>query len=135
MKFTLIEVVISMLILSLSLAGMLRLLTHSQSRISVADERWREMHMLTQGAEYFLLTGSESDLHVPDEVFPYKNYLIECTVGDVEDIPEDFTSQENQLLLKKWTIKLIRSSDRSERQKVIIDRFDYSSKEVESETE
>ena len=51
MKFTLIEVVISMMILSLSLAGMLRLLTHSQSRISVAEERWREMHMLTQGAE------------------------------------------------------------------------------------
>lgn len=135
MKFTLIEVVISMLILSLSLAGMLRLLTHSQSRISVAEERWREMHMLTQGAEYFLLTGSESDLHVPDEVFPYKDYLIECSVGDVEDIPEEFTSQENQLLLKKWTVKLLRASDRSERQQVIIDRFDYSSKEVESETE
>ena len=134
MKFTLIEVVVSMLILSLSLAGMLRLLTHSQSRVGMAEERWREMHMLTQGAEYFLLTGSESDLHVPDEVFPYKDYLIECTVGEVEGIPEEFTSLENQLLLKKWTIKLLRASDRSESQKIIIDRFDYSNQEAESET-
>ncbi|MBQ4328834.1 MAG: type II secretion system protein [Lentisphaeria bacterium] len=134
MKFTLIEVVISLMILSLSLAGMLRLLTHSQSRISVAEERWREMHMLTQGAEYILLAGTESDLNVPDDVFPYDDYLIECTVDDNDDIPEDFTGQENQLLLKKWTIKLIKASDRSERLKVIIDRFDYSDAGAEDET-
>ena len=41
---------------------------------------------------------------------------------------------ENQLPLKKWTIKLIRSADRSECLKVSIDRIDYSEKEVESET-
>ncbi len=134
MKFTLIEVVISMMILSLSLAGMLRLLTHSQSRISVAEERWREMHMLTQGAEYILLTGTESDLSVPDDVFPYSDYLIDCSVDEVEEIPEEFTGQENQIPLKKWTVKLIKASDRSERLKVIIDRFDYSISEAESET-
>lgn len=134
MKFTLIEVVISMMILSLSLAGMLRLLTHSQSRISVAEERWREMHMLTQGAEYILLTGTESDLSVPDDVFPYNDYLIDCSVDEVEEIPEEFTGQENQIPLKKWTVKLIKASDRSERLKVIIDRFDYSISEAESET-
>ncbi len=135
MRFTLIEVVISMIILSLSLAGMLRLLTHSQSRISSAEERWREMHMLTQGAEYILLCGTESDPSVPDEVFPYQDYLIDCAVEDVEEIPEELTGQENQLGLKKWTVKLIRASDRAERLKISIDRFDYSSGESEVETQ
>ena len=134
-NFTLLEVVISLMILSLSLAGMLRLLTHSQSRITRAEEQWREMHMLTQGAEYILLTGNEEDLSVPDDVFPYQDYQIDCVSEDAEGIPEELGSQENQLPLKKWTISLLRASDHSERLKVIIDRLDYSEKEADSEAQ
>lgn len=134
-NFTLLEVVISLMILSLSLAGMLRLLTHSQSRITRAEEQWREMHMLTQGAEYILLTGNEEDLSVPDDVFPYQDYQIDCVIEDAEGIPEELGSQENQLPLKKWTISLLRASDHSERLKVIIDRLDYSEKEADSEAQ
>ena len=76
--FTLIEVVIALAILSLSLAGMFRLMGHSLKRISSAEDEWQEMHNLTQAAEYLLLTGSEEDLTVPDEVFPYQKYLIDC---------------------------------------------------------
>lgn len=135
MRFTLIEAVISLVILSLSLTGMLRLLTHSQNRISLADEKWREMHMLTQGAEYFLLTGSENDLNVPDEVFPYEDYRIDCTVSDAEGIPEELNNQENQLPLKKWEIRLLRTSDNAERLKVVVDRFDYLAEGKENEAE
>ena len=127
MKFTLIEVVVAMMILSLSLAGTLRLLTHAQTRIGVAEERWREMHMLTQGAEYILLTGSEENLHVPDEVFPYPDYLIDCTVDEADGLPQELQDQEGQLPLKKWIIRLVRSRDREERLKVVIDRFDDTS--------
>ena len=127
MKFTLIEVVVAMMILSLSLAGTLRLLSHAQMRIGAAEERWREMHMLTQGAEYMLLTGSEENLHVPDEVFPYPDYLIDCTVDDADGLPQELQDQEGQLPLKKWIIRLVRSRDREERLKVVIDRFDYAS--------
>lgn len=134
-RFTLLEVVISLVILALSLAGMLRLLTHSQSRISRAEEQWREMHMLTQGAEYILLTGNEEDLTVPDEIFPYKDYRIDCVVEDAEGIPDELNSQENQLPLKKWTISLLRGSDHKEQLKVIIDRLDYSEKEAENEAQ
>ena len=133
-QFTLIEVVVAMIILSLSLAGLLRLLTHSQSRISVAEERWREMHILTQGAEYFMLTGNEENLHVPDEVFPYEDYRIDCQVEDADGLPEELTGQENQIGLKKWTIRLLKTSDNSERAKVIIDRLDYSDSEDTGET-
>ena len=106
----------------------------STSRIREAETEWQEMHNLTQAAEYILLTGSEEDHSVPDDIFPYKDYQIECTVEDAEDIPEELKGQENQLPLKKWTIKLIRSSDKKECRKVIIDRIDYSEKEVTSET-
>lgn len=131
--FTLLEVVISIAILALSLAGLFRLLGHSQKRISEAEDQWRHMHMLTQGAEYFMLAGREEDLHVPDEIFPYQDYVIECTIEDAEGIPEEFKNQEGQIPLKKWTIKLIRTSDRQECGEVIIDRLDYSSAESEDD--
>ena len=133
MRFTLIEVVIALAILTLSLAGMFRLLSSSQLRVANAEEKWREMHLLTQGAEYLMLTGSEEDLSVPDEVFPWSDYLIDCTVDEAEDLPEELGSQEKQMPLKKWTIRLIRSADRQERLSVIIDRLDTQSAEVSDE--
>ena len=133
MRFTLIEVVIALAILSLSLAGMFRLLSSSQLRIANAEEKYREMHMLTQGVEYLMLTGTEEDLSVPDEVFPYTDYLIDCTVEEADGLPEELTGQENQLPLKKWVVHLIRASDRNERLSVTIDRLDLQITEVADE--
>ncbi|MBE6376780.1 MAG: prepilin-type N-terminal cleavage/methylation domain-containing protein [Lentisphaeria bacterium] len=133
MRFTLIEVVIALAILSLSLAGMFRLLSSSQLRIANAEEKYREMHMLTQGVEYLMLTGTEEDLSVPDEVFPYTDYLIDCTVEEADGLPEELTGQENQLPLKKWVVHLIRASDREERLSVTIDRLDLQITEVADE--
>ncbi|MBR7121813.1 MAG: type II secretion system protein [Lentisphaeria bacterium] len=131
--FTLLETVIAIAILALSLTGLFRLLGHSQRRISDAAEDWREMHMLTLGSEYFMLAGKEENLHVPDELFPYHDYLIECIVEDAEGVPEELQNQENQLPLKKWMIKLIRVADRKECRRVIIDRLDYSAVESEDD--
>ena len=133
MRFTLIEVVIALAILSLSLAGMFRLLSSSQLRIANAEEKYREMHMLTQGVEYLMLTGTEEDLSVPDEVFPYTDYLIDCTVEEADGLPEELTGQENQLPLKKWVVHLIRASDREEKLSVTIDRLDLQITEVADE--
>ena len=133
-SFTLIEVVIAMAILALSLVGLFSLMGQSTKNIGDAETEWQEMHNLTQAAEYIMLAGSEEDLTVPDEIFPYKDYVIDCTVEEADDIPEELKNLENQLPLKKWTIKLLRASDRKERRQVIIDRIDYSEKEVASET-
>lgn len=129
MKFTLIEVVVSIAILALSLTGLLQFLTQSQLQISRADEKWREMHMLTVGAEYLLLAGNVEDLHVPDDIFPYPDYQLECIVEDADGLPEELKDQSGQLPLKKWTIRLFRVSDRSERLKVVIDRLGYEESE------
>lgn len=123
--FTLIEVVVSIAILALALTGMLQLLSQSELRIADADERWREMHMLTQGAEYLLMVSDTEDLQVPDEVFPYPDYLIDCTVEDADGLPEELNGQSGQLPLKKWTISLIRAADRKVRASVVVDRLGY----------
>ena len=124
-RFTLIEVVVAIAILALSLTGLLQLLSQSQLRIAHAETQWREMHMLTQGAEYLLMIADTESLKVPDEVFPYPDYLIDCTVEDAEGLPEELDGQTGQLPLKKWTISLIRTSDRKVRQSVTIDRLGY----------
>lgn len=127
--FTLIEVVVSIAILGLALAGLLQLLTQSQLRIANADEKWREMHMLTQGVEYLMMVSNTEDLHIPDDVFPYENYQIECEISDADDLPEELEGQNGQLPLKKWTFTLLRLSDRKEKLKVHIDRLGYEESE------
>ena len=128
-SFTLIEVVVSIAILALSLAGLLQLLTQSQLRIANADEKWREMHMLTQGVEYLMMVSNTEDLHVPDEIFPYPDYQLECVVEDADALPEELKDQSGQIPLKKWTIRLFKVSDRSEKLKVVIDRLGYEESE------
>ena len=128
-NFTLLEVVVAIAILALSLTGMLQLLSQSHIRIADAREQWQEMHMLTQGAEYLMLVDNNGDLSVPDEVFPYENYRIECVVEDADGLPEELTGQSGQLPLKKWTVSLIRVSDGRECNKVVIDRLGYEEAE------
>ena len=127
--FTLLEVIVAIAILALSLTGLLQLLGQSQLRIANAEEKWREMHMLTQGAEYLMMVSNTEDLHVPDEVFPYPDYLIDCQVEDADGLPEELIDQSGQLPLKKWVISLIRASDRQVRLSVTIDRFGYEEAE------
>ena len=68
-NFTLIEVVVALAILTLSLAGLLQLLSQSQLRIADAEERWMDMHKLIQATEYLLLAGDPEELAVPEDFF------------------------------------------------------------------
>ena len=56
-RFTLLEVVVSLAILGIGLAGFLQLMMNSQKRIAQSADRWAHMHMLAQAAEYFMLQG------------------------------------------------------------------------------
>ena len=128
-RFTLIEVVVALAILTLSLAGLLQLLSQSQLRIANAEDKWRHTHMLIQAAEYLMLAGDDEEPAVPDEFFPYPGDSVECTIEEAEGLPDDYKELDGQLPLKKWEIKLIRHSDGSELAGVIIDRFGYEEKE------
>ena len=130
-SFTLIEVVVALAILTLSLAGLLQLLSQSQLRIAHAEEKWLETHMLIQATEYLLLAGDSEEPSVPEEFFPYPKYIAECTVDEAEGLPDDYKEIDGQLPLKKWEVKIFRIGENNERAKVIVDRFGYEDKEQE----
>ena len=107
-SFTLIEVIVAIGILALSLASLFQIIASSRARIAKADEGWRNMHMLTQAAEYVLLHRWDVD-DVDEEFFPYDDYQVRITYDEVidEQIDEEFMSIEGQLPLELCTIELI----------------------------
>ena len=126
-RFTLIEVVVALAILSLSLAGFIQLSISSGRAAGGAMEQWRNEHMLAQAAEYLMLQN-EDGAEVPEEFFPYPGYSVEVVCGDPEGLPEDYCDLEGQLPLKRWNIAIVRNSDGEKTAEVNIDRIDYDDK-------
>lgn len=127
-KFTLLEVIIALAVLTLSLTGLLQLLTASQLRIAQTQEKWQYMHMLSQAAEY-LMMQNEQNSDIPEDFFNYPGYHINCFFEDAEGLPDEFKDQEDQIPLKKCTIELIRDIDNKVIDRLIIDRFSYDDDE------
>ena len=123
-KFTLIEVVVALALLSVSLAGLLQLSINSQQKLITADDKWRHEHMLAQAAEYLMLVN-EDNASVPDEFFPYPGYSVEVEIDDAEDLPEEYNELVGQLPLKCWNISIVRQSDAESVASVKIDRINY----------
>ena len=126
-RFTLIEVVVALAILSLSLAGFIQLSISSGRVAGGAMEQWRNEHMLAQAAEYLMLQN-EDGADVPEEFFPYPGYSVEVVCGDPEGLPEDYCGLEGQLPLKRWNIAIVRNSDGEKTAEVNIDRINYDDK-------
>jgi len=122
--FTLIEIVVSMAILSMSLAGLLQLLTSSQQRISQAVEKWHSVHMAAQAAEYLLLHKSEEP-NLPDDFFPYPGYRADFSYEDVEGLPEEYSEYTETLPLKSLKIEIVRELDQKVLETVYVDRISY----------
>ncbi len=123
--FTLMEVVIALAILTISIAGLLQLLTAAQNRIIKAHDRWLTMHMLMQAAEYYMLMKQEDPPGITETFFPYPDYRVEATYEEIDNLPEEYTGLVNQKPLRAMTVELKRQSDGQSVDKVIIDRIDY----------
>ena len=123
-RFTLIEVVVALAILSLSLAGLLQMSLQSSRQMGDAMEQWQSEHMLAQAAEYLMLQN-EDGAEVPEDFFPYPGYSVEVVCGDAEGLPEEYGEIEGQLPLKRWNIAVIRNRDGKRMAEVNIDRIDY----------
>ena len=107
-QFTLIEVIIAIGILAISLASLFQIIATSRARIAKAEEEWRNMHMLTQAAEYVLLHISEVD-SIDRDFFPYRDYRVDISYeGEVTDeqIDDDFRSIDGQLPLELCVLEL-----------------------------
>ena len=123
-RFSLIEVVVALAILSLSLAGLIQMSISSSRQLGNAMEKWNSEHRLAQAVEYLMLTDEEH-ASVPDEFFPYPGYWVEVTIDDAEDLPEDYNELVGQLPLKCWDISIVRQSDAKSVASVKIDRINY----------
>lgn len=124
LRFTLIEVVVALGILAVGLGGMIQLAISSQLRMANAVEKWNEVHMITQAAEYIMLM-SEENTEIPEEFFDYPGYSLNIYTDDADDLPEDFNGIEGQIPLKKLVIELVRERDGKTVETVIIDRLSY----------
>ncbi|WP_294481367.1 prepilin-type N-terminal cleavage/methylation domain-containing protein [uncultured Victivallis sp.] len=124
-SFTLIEVVVALGILTLSLAGLLQILTASQSRLARVYEKWRETHILMQAAEYYLLQPGEDPGGVPYTYFPYSDYEALCYYRDAENLPEDYINIPDQLPLRTCVVELIRLRDRKTVGTILVDKISY----------
>ena len=133
-SFTLIEVVISLAILTISLASLFQIIAASRSRLTKADESWRTMHMLTQAAEYVLLHDSTVD-SIDKDFFPYRDYEVRITYEEVADeqIDDDFMSISDQLPLELCTIELLnlKSNGKEVAGKLQIERIIYDDEGLE----
>ena len=123
-RFTLLEVVVSLAILSIGLAGFLQLMMGSQKRIAESVDRWTRMHMLSQAAEYFMLRNEDPG-GIPERFFPYPAYQAVAYYEDAEGLPDEYNNLDNQLPLKRLVIEL--RKDGKVLDKLIIDRISYES--------
>ena len=124
-RFTLVEVVVALAILSISIAGFLQLLTAAQNRIIKASDSWTRTHMLMQAAEYYMLMKQEEPPAMTDTFFPYDDYRVEVTYEEIDNLPEEYTGLTNQKQLRAMVLSLRRQNDGQEVDKIIIDRIDY----------
>ena len=123
--FTLIEVVAALAILSISIAGLLQLLTAAQNRIIKVNDHWMRTHMLIQAAEYYMLMKQEDPPAMTETFFPYDDYRVDVTWEEIEGLPEEYTGLTNQKQLRAMVLSLVRQLDGQEVDKIIIDRLDY----------
>ncbi|MBO5724857.1 MAG: type II secretion system protein [Lentisphaeria bacterium] len=123
--FTLVEVVVALAILSISIAALLSLITASQNRLAKSYDLWRKTHILMQAAEYYMLMDLEDPPAMPEQIFPYRDFSVDVSVEDVEDLEEEYTSIPGQSPLKAMKLDLRRMSDGHIVDQIYIDRIDY----------
>lgn len=124
--FSLLEVVVAMAILAMGLAGLLSLLFQAQMRIVKNYDKWLQMHMLSQGAEYYML-NQENCAPPPPTIFSYPDYRLNANHSDAEGLPSSFSGLTGQLPLRKLTLELIRESDGTIVDQLILERIGYES--------
>ncbi|UDQ98558.1 type II secretion system protein [Lentisphaerota bacterium WC36G] len=122
--FTLVEVVVAMLILSLGLVAHFSLISSVSNRVTKAKKEWENQHMITQAAEFYMLYAKEKN-NKPDEVFfPYENYSATSKHLDDENniLPEEVDAEMNGWKFVPMKIDLL-DTNNNVIQSITIDRI------------
>ncbi len=80
--FTLMEVMIAALVLTLSVVATMSIVGTSRSKLLREERRWAKEHYLLNVMEYYLATGPGAS--VPEVLLP-AGWNASCTLVDVED--------------------------------------------------
>ena len=102
--FTLIEVVISLGILTLVAFGAAALMAQAKVRSIKAERDLIETHIFGQAMEYFLLDMEAKE--IPEEYFPYPDYSVERDFERVDDLPKDMEPDRENWSLVRMTVEL-----------------------------
>ncbi len=107
-KFTLVEVLVAVAILSMSLVGLLGICANAAERLRKASDRWENNHMLSHASEYYLLAGPRES--IPQEFFPFPGYHSRCQVQQ-PDLPPEVEYQSGQWRFVKLKISVHSDED------------------------
>jgi len=106
-KFTLLEVIIAMAILSLAIVGILNYSVQASRRMAKASTKWEKEHMLSQAVEFFLLAGPREN--IPNDVFPYQNFKAVCEVNEPK-LPDEIENEIGSWKLATLKISILNDS-------------------------
>ena len=98
--FSLIEVIIATVILSMSAVVAVQMTSRSHARTFEVEGEWSRQHLLSMGAEFHLLFGPDADL--PEDLLP-GGYSIDCQLLEPE-IPEDTIDEEKYEPINGWVL-------------------------------
>ena len=99
-RFSLIEVIIATVILSMSAVVAVQMTSRSHARTFEVEGEWSRQHLLSMGAEFHLLFGHEAEL--PEDLLP-GGYSIDCQLLEAE-IPEDTIDEEKYEPINGWVL-------------------------------
>lgn len=80
--FTIIEVIASIVILTMGVAALFSLQSQAIGRSAMQNKELQEHLLFVQGIEYYLLAGYDKTL--PEEIFNDPEYTVTCTKLDLQ---------------------------------------------------
>jgi len=93
--FTLMEVVVAALILSMAASMVFAIVGGARARTQRAKRNWANQHVMSQAVEFFLLAGKDAE--PPDGLLP-EGFRVRCSVEPVSDLPEGMDES-----IRGWT--------------------------------
>jgi len=111
LTFSLIEVVIATLILSLSATIAIEMTSSAHMKTYDVESRWAREHLLSMGCEFYLLFGHEAEF--PENILP-SGYSLSCELLAAE-IAEDADDEKyeaiNNWILGEYTVRLFHEGE------------------------
>lgn len=101
--FTLMEVMVAALILSLAVVASMSILGTAQSTVSRAERRRNRQHLMTLVTECYLMGGTNALF--PKGMLP-SGYRSECELFHVDDLHEEAVDPINGWALGEYRIRL-----------------------------